>query len=484
MTQFYIIYNNNEQIIITTDNIKEVENYFLKYKKELIIHDIKNGKFISQKYRDDFKEILYCAKYKTKKEYSNNLYIIHEGEKAGSYPPYEEFSIYITESEDDALKICTEIFDEIHEDETYHDETDENGKKITTRKCRKNFIQQMKETKGFSADDVESVCTRDNWFIEILPIYYNNKMKLNGDELFYFMYDKKEEIYLLTHDKDNIITYLELKNKDKLKKKISKEYRFEEIEEKPFPLNIESDCILVEFFMPKSKNNSYYIFKDLNEGIYIEKDKKNIIKLLKGRKYKLSDDEINTFLNVNSYKNLTIHEIFINENLNLNLNDNNENLVYFIHNSYNDEMIATRDRKKVYSYYKENNEEIEYNYSVNYDEPIDVGGYGKKEYLTLIKTYFETDEIFVLIFLEDGGGGSYQNFRFLSIYDSQKEAIEEAMDYFDNYHNHEDEQDDEIISEKECRLRFRKELKNNNIAEMYDGYDDYNGASINKIKIN
>lgn len=162
MDIIYLIYNAYN--IIVTKDITYVEEYFKTHDKNLFINEIENGKFISQQYIDE--EILYCGKYK-QINLNTNLYLILEGEVVGQN---KEVSLYVTESEDKALDLAIEIFDYIHEDESYHTEKDYNGKRITKRKCRKIFVDTIKKTKAFFND---TLCTREQWFIKIFTLKHD-----------------------------------------------------------------------------------------------------------------------------------------------------------------------------------------------------------------------------------------------------------------------------------------------------------------------
>ncbi len=447
----YLIYNNDRQSVTSTTERDEVVKYFESQNKELKIHKIENNTFISERYRDNFEENIYCAEYETK----SNVYIIYTGEKAGTYPPYDEFSLYVTSSRKQALDIAIGIFDVVHEDDEYHEETDDNDKRISAKKCRKNAISQLKNENGLSMDN--DICTREYFFISILKLGIEGKISLSGETYYYFTYNKKKNYYMISKDKDRIYE----QNKTK---------KFENDVE--FPYTIKNDITHIEF-SENSKNNSFYVLLK-GSDITINSSEKEIRRILK-REYELTQEEIQTLFRDQEYKDLTLHQLFLEEKLNLSLEE--KDLVYCIYNDSKDEIITTKDRKEVYEYFKNSKKELTYSNSFEY-----VGGYGaEKIYLT--KTYTPQNKIYALKWHKDGGGGSYSNTNHINFHDTKKDAIIDAMDYFDNEHNHEDEQDDETLTSKECRNKFKNELKENNFAEMYDCYEDSVYAIIVKVSI-
>ena len=316
MTDIYLIFNNNLQCIISATTEKEAKNYFAKYNKEFIVHEIKDDIFISEKYFDDFEEVLYCAKYTTS---SKILYIIFTGEISGTYSPQKQFNLYIAETHEKALKTAIDDFESVHEkEEDYHTDTDENDKRISTKKCFKNGILMLKKTNSLVGEDLNNnnYCTRDGYFIHILnlPITYSKKKEFNitmekisleDKKLFYFLYDKKNFIYFFTDDKDLIEKYL-VKNELK--------FECEEIQNFNSFLQVKNDILCIEFFSYNDENSIIIIKED--DKIYIKNEIKHTISFLK-RTFGFNNDEITFLIENNKYKNITFHELFLDEQLNI-----------------------------------------------------------------------------------------------------------------------------------------------------------------------
>jgi len=316
MTDIYLIFNNNLQCIISATTEKEAKNYFAKYNKEFIVHEIKDDIFISEKYFDDFEEVLYCAKYTTS---SKILYIIFTGEISGTYSPQKQFNLYIAETHEKALKTAIDDFESVHEkEEDYHTDTDENDKRISTKKCFKNGILMLKKTNSLVGEDLNNnnYCTRDGYFIHILnlPITYSKKKEFNitmekisleDKKLFYFLYDKKNFIYFFTDDKDLIEKYLD---KNELK------FEYEEIQNFNSFLQVKNNILYIEFFSYNNENSIIIIKED--DKIYIKNEIKHTISFLK-RTFGFNNDEITFLIENNKYKNITFHELFLDEQLNI-----------------------------------------------------------------------------------------------------------------------------------------------------------------------
>lgn len=80
----------------------------------------------------------------------------------------------------------------------------------------------------------------------------------------------------------------------------------------------------------------------------------------------------------------------------------------------------------------------------------------------------DTDKLYCLTICEDGGGGSYSRDYYLFFFINYKDAISEAIDWFENEHDYENDcpRCKKNKNIKRCKSKFVKTLKKDNGAEI------------------
>lgn len=148
-------------------------------------------------------------------------------------------------------------------------------------------------------------------------------------------------------------------------------------------------------------------------------------------------------------------------------------MVYIIYNHGENKYIVSKDKISVEEYFLEHDEVLKIDQMIDVNDWIEnQSSYDMESEIYCVEYNLPiiNGTIYLSRYNESGGGGSYHDIFSISINKSKKDAIDWLENWFNNEHDHEDDETELTIDE--CKKYFKNTLKTNNIYRSIDCYND------------